>query len=330
MSFLFSLFHRVLMTLAPETAHRVVMASLRVMQWGRFRVLRGKLPGAPAIVVPGLSALRFRNRVGLAAGFDKNAEAFAALFSLGFGFVEIGTVTPEPQPGNPLPRIWRRPEMRALVNHMGFPGCGLDRFLAHVRRYRPYVRGAPLFANVGKNKATPNEAAVDDYAKGFRALENDVDGFVVNLSSPNTPGLFSLQTGEFLESIARVAPRTVPILVKLSPDLDSTELRALCEMVARDARFQGVVLTNTSRKLADSLTGLPAGGLSGAPLAERALECVGIARAALPAPKVVIGVGGIVDLVSARRFRAAGADLVELYTGFIYGGPPLVHALESL
>jgi dihydroorotate dehydrogenase len=165
---------------------------------------------------------------------------------------------------------------------------------------------------------------------GFGTLEDSVDGFVVNLSSPNTPGLVDLQTREFLTAIAEVSCEGKPLFVKLSPDLADGDLAGLCSLIAEDRRFTGVVLTNTSRHLAERLTGAPAGGLSGLPLAKRSLECVAIARKALPAPKLLIGVGGVCDAEGGRRMRAAGADLVEIYTGFVYRGPSLIRELKDI
>ncbi len=323
MEWLFSILHRCLLRLPPETAHRLGMIGLRAWQWLAFRVLQSRWRRAPAIQVSGLPRLTFRNRVGLAAGFDKSATAFAGLARLGFGFIEIGTVTPLAQSGNPRPRLWRIPP-RDLINHMGFNNCGLEEFRRHILRYRPFVAGIPLFANIGKNRATPNERAIADYRQGVEYLSACVDGFVINLSSPNTPGLIALQTEAFLESLAAILPPSLPAFLKLSPDLGDAGIAGLCEYIARSSRFTGVVLTNTSRELADRLHGAPEGGLSGESLAERSRACVSLAREKLPESKVIIGSGGLVDAARVKQMRDAGADLVELYTGLVYRGPRLV------
>jgi dihydroorotate dehydrogenase len=329
MSFMFFLriFHWFLLRLPPEPAHHLVIGLLGLLQRLPFRAAGKKLSSGPAVIsIPGFS-LRFPGRVGMAAGFDKNAQVFAALSRFGFGFVEVGTVTPKAQPGNPKPRIWRHGG-NALVNHLGFNGCGLQVFRANILKYRNLV-SVPLLANIGKGRETPNEAALEDYKQGIASLSDCVDGFVVNLSSPNTPGLFNLQSVAFLEGIAKCLPAGIPTWIKLSPDLENAELRELCDLINGESRFAGVVLTNTSRKLAESLVHAPQGGLSGVPLHERSLECVTIARERLKAPKVLIGVGGIFDAAGAKRMRAAGADLLEVYTGFIYRGPWLIRDLNE-
>ena len=318
-----------LLKLDPETAHHTVIALLKSYQWWHFRLLKQEL-GGEDLRVPGLPRLRFRSRVGLAAGFDKNAEVFAGLSRLGFGFIEVGTVTPLPQEGNPKPRIWRlRPD--ALVNALGFNNCGLSVFQKNLIRYRNAVSDFPLFANIGKGKLTPNEQAIDDYRQAFRALAHLVDGFVINVSSPNTPGLRSLQSTDFLEQVAKEIPVGKPVWFKFAPDLSESELLSLCEWIKREPRATGVVLTNTSRALADAQR-FPLGGLSGGPLFQRALECVSLARSVFREDKVIIGVGGVSSGEDARRMRKAGADLIEIYTGFIYQGPDIVrevsHALQ--
>jgi dihydroorotate dehydrogenase len=319
------LFHWFLLRLPPETSHGIVIRALRLWQclWARKPSL-----SRPAVHTVSGTRLAFPGRVGMAAGFDKNAEVFAALAGMGFGFIEVGTVTPLPQPGNPKPRIWRHGG-NSLVNSLGFNNCGLEAFRRHIARYRERV-GVPLLANIGKGKTTPNESALDDYQKGFAALADRVDGFVVNLSSPNTPGLRSLQSARFLENLARAVPEGKPTFVKLAPDLEDPELEELCRQIGAEKRFAGVVLTNTSRGLAEKLARAPVGGLSGRPLHERALECVTRGRAALGPGKTLIGVGGVFDMEGARRMRQAGADLVEIYTGFIYRGPALVRELRGL
>lgn len=320
--------------LPAEPAHDLGIRCLAWLQRLWFRGFQRSLPPAPGkapAVVVAAPRFRPRNRVGIAAGLDKQAECYAALGLLGAGFVEVGTVTPQPQAGNAKPRLWRHPKDRALVNAFGFNSVGADRFEANLRRYRDVtLERLPVLANVGKNKATPDEFAHDDYTKLFRQLENVVDGFVVNLSSPNTPGLRNLQNTQFLEQIARAAPPALPVFVKFSPDLSDGELRTLCEYLRGERRFAGAVVGNTSRRLAEERYRAQAGGLSGGPLFPRAQECVGIAREALGPEKLLIGVGGIVTTEAARRMKEAGADLVELYTGFIYGGPRFLRDVAAV
>jgi dihydroorotate dehydrogenase len=253
---------------------------------------------------------------------------FAALAQLGFGFIEVGTVTPEPQRGNPKPRIFRV-SPQALLNHLGFNNCGLVQFRQNLLAYRDLLQGFPLFANLGKGKATPNENALEDYDEGVRGLIDCVDGFVVNLSSPNTPGLRTLQNGLFLEKLAGIFPGSLPVWVKFAPDLENQEIVELCHQIKAERRFSGAVLTNTSRKLALGLPGKPDGGLSGFPLFERALECVAIARGALGPQKTLIAVGGITDGRRAQKMRSVGADLVEIYSGFVYRGPELIWEIKK-
>lgn len=325
--FLIAPLHRILLCFDPETSHHWVVRLLRLWQWFCYRVLRRRWVAAPAIHVPAVPELRFATRVGLAAGFDKNAAVFAGLARLGFGFLEVGTVTPLPQEGNPRPRIWRAPPLD-LINHLGFNNCGLEEFRQNLQRYRGVLQNVPIWANIGKNKATPNEQALDDYRRGFEALADQADAFVVNLSSPNTPGLTLLQSEPFLEGLAALLPKNRPTFLKFSPDLEDKEIDELCEYVAR-SRFRGVVLTNTSRKLAESLRQAPVGGLSGASLSERSLACVARARQKLPSSKLLVGSGGVVSVEAAQRLRTAGADLVEVYTGFVYKGPRLVREIGS-
>ncbi len=321
-------FHRLLLWLPPETAHALAKAFLQCLQWIRFHVQKRPFASPASIVVP-QCGFRFPARVGVAAGLDKNAEIFAGLAVLGAGFVEVGTVTPLPQPGNPKPRLWR-PAAGTLVNHMGFNSVGLEVFSQNIRRYRSRLPGFVLLANIGKNRTTPNADALADYAKGFQALQGLVDGFVVNLSSPNTPGLMQLQSEEFLAQIAQRVPAGVPVWIKLSPDLENAQLDRLATAVRDENRLAGIVLTNTSREMAEEVFSMPAGGLSGRPLFSRAIECVSIARQALGHKKSLIGVGGVWNRASAKQMRRAGADLVEVYTGLVYQGPGLLRELAGL
>lgn len=317
-------FHRLLLLCPAELAHNIGIAALKVYQmvWCRFVP---RVEKAPVMAIGKVrSPFKPVARVGLAAGFDKNAEVFAGLSTFGFGFIEIGTVTPLPQSGNPKPRLWRMPD-EALVNHLGFNSVGVDAVKRNILRLRKYS-ACPLLGNIGKNRNTPLEEALEDYKSLFETLQDCVDGFVINLSSPNTPGLKSLQNEDFLTQLAQHIPE-LPTLVKFSPDLANTDIQRLSQFVKDEPRFTGVVLTNTSRTLAEK-AGMDIGGLSGKPLFERSLECVQLARQSV-GKKTVIGVGGISSVVEAKKMFDAGADLIEVYTAFIYQGPSLISELNA-
>lgn len=313
-------FHQILLFLDPETAHHIAVSFLKTL------APRKKESFTPLILTR-LPKIKFKNRVGLAAGFDKNAEVFPGLSTLGFGFVEVGTVTPLAQKGNPPPRLWRT-ENETLVNQMGFNNCGLMRFKENFKKGKERV-SIPVFANIGKNKDTPNEKAWDDYEKGFLALKEDVDGFVVNVSSPNTPGLRNLQSEDFLQRIESLMPKDLPVFVKFSADLKQEELLPLLGFI-KQSQFAGVVLVNTSSVLAEKIAKKNVGGLSGRALFEKALEKVALAKESLREEKTIIGVGGISSKEDYLKIRKAGADLVELYTAFIYQGPQLIRTLSEL
>jgi dihydroorotate dehydrogenase len=271
-----------------------------------------------------LFGVRFPNPVGLAAGFDKDGRLVPILPALGFGFLEIGSVTLEPQPGNAKPRLFRVPDSRALVNRMGFNSEGARAVaLRLASRRRPAV---PLGINLGLNKGTEPKSAPASYARSFRILREHGDYFVVNVSSPNTPGLRDLQkAGELaaiLQAIAEANPAKKPVLVKLAPDLADEDFAAA--IAAAEKLAQGLVVANTtiSRDGVDEKWRAEAGGLSGAPLKARAVELVKRARSLTKLP--IIGVGGIETADDARERLAAGADLVQLYTGLVYGGPAVV------
>ena len=332
----YSVVRPLLFALEPETAHALSLRALRLLHGCGLSLL-----AAPARVHDPvqLLGLRFPNRVGLAAGLDKNGEAIDALAALGFGFVEVGTVTPRAQPGNPQPRLFRLPAAQALINRMGFNNDGLEAFLRHVRRSR---REVPLGLNIGKNAATPIEQALDDYAAGLRAVHAHADYVTVNVSSPNTRNLRQLQSDAALEHLlaglaeerARLADaqgRRVPLLLKVAPDLEPGQIAALADALHRHG-VDGVIATNTTLAR-DGVGGLrhaeEAGGLSGAPLRARADAVITQLRARLGSGYPIIGVGGIVDARDARAKREAGADLVQLYTGLIYQGPRLVGACAA-
>ena len=283
--------------------------------------------------------LKFRNPVGLAAGLDKNAVLTDELATLGFGFVEIGTVTPRPQPGNPAPRLFRLPQDEALINRMGFNNEGAATVAARLRQRSN--RQLIIGGNIGKNKDTPNEQAGDDYVAAFEALADVVDYFVVNVSSPNTPGLRELQDKEPLikllqqvqtRNLARATPR--PLLLKIAPDLTDAQLDDILE-IARETRLSGLVATNTTiarpeslRTPAAAVAAHGAGGLSGRPLRERATEVIRYLHQRSQGGLPIIGAGGIHSAQDALDKLAAGASLVQLYTGFIYEGPGLVRQIN--
>lgn len=326
----------VLFRLGPERAHRVAFLALQAAhRLGLSALLSGPVPRSPRRVM----GLEFPNPVGLAAGLDKNGEYIDALAALGFGFIEVGTVTPRPQPGNPAPRLFRLPEARALINRMGFNNKGIDHLLERVRRAK--FRGV-LGINIGKNFDTPVERAVDDYLIGLRKAYPHAGYIAVNISSPNTPGLRTLQYGETLERLlgalheerqrlARAHGRQVPIAVKIAPDLDAEEIRAIAQAV-RNCAMDAVIATNTTLSR-EGVEGLPhaqeAGGLSGAPLFARSTEVLRQLRQQLGADMPIIAAGGIMSGADAQAKMAAGADLVQIYTGFIYRGPALIREIAA-
>lgn len=278
--------------------------------------------------------LEFASPVGLAAGLDKNADHVDALGALGFGFIEVGTVTPRPQPGNPRPRLFRIPAHRAIINRMGFNNLGVDHAVRQLER-RKY--GGVVGVNIGKNRDTPIERAVDDYRHCLERVHGVADYVTVNISSPNTPGLRSLQGGEALDDLLaplvelrdrldRACSRHVPLLVKIAPDLDRDGIDAFCRAIERHG-IDGVIATNTTADhaaVAGSRHADEEGGLSGAPLMGPSTEVLQRLRAQLGESRPLLGVGGICSAEDAAEKRRAGADLVQLYTGLIYRGPGLI------
>ena len=320
-----------LFSLDPETAHHLALGCLRAVS--RF----SPLPGLLRAFRPGSNPTRvfdlaFPNPVGLAAGFDKNGVALPAWEALGFGFVEIGTVTARPQPGNPKPRIFRYPEKAALVNRLGFNNDGADTVAArlHALRARGRWPRIPVGINLGKSKATPIDEAADDYLYSFRKLREFADYLVLNVSSPNTPGLRSLQDAtalnELLQTIERdnvASPK--PILLKIAPDISFEHLDDIIAACERHG-LAGLIATNTTLDhSAVASAGDEAGGLSGTPLRARSTALVAAIKQRTQLP--IIGVGGIDDAESAREKFAAGAALVQVYTGYIYRGPGLLRDL---
>jgi dihydroorotate dehydrogenase len=325
-----------LFCLPPEAAHRWTMAALRVFSILPFgpavvKFFSGKVPHSEPLVVSGLA---FPNPVGLAAGLDKDAEAVAALGALGFGFVEVGTLTPKPQPGNPQPRLFRLPKDRGLINRMGFNNHGV---VAAAQRLKNRPAGLVVGGNIGKNKDTPNELAAQDYVLSLRALHPVVDFFTVNISSPNTPGLRALQSleplrelmREVLEERDRHQPRR-PVWVKLAPDLTNEELVDTAQLIV-SAGADGIIATNTTLSRSGLGTDplkveqMGTGGLSGAPLRQRSTDVIRVLRGAVGPDFPLIAVGGVLSGQDAREKKEAGATLVQVYTGLIYEGPQLVH-----
>ncbi|SCL25153.1 dihydroorotate oxidase A [Micromonospora rhizosphaerae] len=276
--------------------------------------------------------VEFPNPVGLAAGMDKDGLALPAWPALGFGFVEVGTVTAHAQPGNPRPRLFRLRDSEAVVNRMGFNNAGAEALAARLAAL-PRPIGVPLGISLGKSKVTPLDAAVEDYLASYRALRAHGDYFAVNVSSPNTPGLRSLQDKAHLDALLAALVGEKPVLVKIAPDLTEAAIAELLEVcLARGAA--GVIATNTTLArdglaAADRERGAEAGGLSGRPLAGRAREVVAFVHRETAGRLPVVGVGGILDPDDAARMFDAGASLVQLYTGFIYRGPALVRSIAG-
>ncbi len=281
--------------------------------------------------------LHFRNPIGLAAGFDKDGKYFRDLSTLGFGFIEIGTVTPRPQRGNSQPRLFRLPADKALINRMGFNNEGVDRMVTRLKKGKP--KGLIIGGNIGKHKDTPNERAFEDYAICFEKLYPWVDYFVVNVSSPNTPGLRALQDREPLEHLLNhlqylnsQKPKPKPILLKIAPDLNWAQLDDIVDIVLR-TKLAGIIATNTTisreglRTKQARIQQIGDGGLSGAPLRHRSTEVIRYLHRRTQGKVPIIGVGGIASYGDVREKLEAGATLVQLYTGLIYEGPPLVKKL---
>jgi dihydroorotate dehydrogenase len=324
--------------LDPEQAHDLTLNSIALLQntpadctWRQLRI------DDPVTV----AGLRFPNRIGLAAGLDKNGRCIDGLGAMGFGFVEVGTVTPLAQPGNPKPRIFRITQKQALINRLGFNNGGLAAFVANVKRSRTFrAQGGVLGLNIGKNAATPIERAQDDYLTTLDGVYPHADYITVNISSPNTSNLRALQGDAALDGLlgvlmarkARLAKASgaaaKPMFVKIAPDLDEAQVRAIANALLTHG-VEGVIATNTT-VARDAVQGLPhaseAGGLSGAPVREASNRVIAALRSLLGPTYPIIGVGGVMSAADAVAKRRAGADLVQIYTGLIYEGPPLVLA----
>lgn len=332
----YALLRPALFALDAETAHSLTLGSLKALQ--RLGLVRAPRNSGCARTVMGIA---FPNPVGLAAGLDKNGEYIDALGALGFGFIEIGTVTPRPQPGNPRPRLFRLPQAEAIINRMGFNNQGLDRLVANVHRSR--WRGV-LGINIGKNFDTPFQYAANDYVACLRKVYPLATYVTINISSPNTQGLRELQEATQLglllarlrserTALADRYGRRVPLALKIAPDLDHTRIAAIAELTQAYG-IDAVIATNTTIAR-DGVNALPhateSGGLSGAPLKPRATEVIRELSRALAGAVPLIGAGGIMSGADAREKIAAGASLVQIYTGLIYKGPRLVtECVEAL
>ncbi|MEZ5452779.1 MAG: quinone-dependent dihydroorotate dehydrogenase [Thiothrix sp.] len=327
---MYKLLRDALFLLPAETSHHLALDSLKLL--GKTGLL-GKpsaLSGKPVRVM----GIDFPNPVGLAAGLDKNGEYIDSLAALGFGFIEIGTVTPRPQPGNPKPRLFRLPEARGIINRMGFNNQGIDYLLENVRHAR--YQGV-LGINIGKNFDTPVEKAVEDYLIGLRKAYTHAHYITVNISSPNTPGLRKLQYGDDLKNLlhtlreeqAKLAQqygRYVPVAIKVAPDLNEAEIRDMA-LVFSSVQIDALIATNTTLDKS-SVEGLQhaqeQGGLSGGPLTQHSTEVIRQFRADMDSAIPIIGVGGILSGADAKAKLEVGASLVQVYSGFIYRGPELI------
>lgn len=327
----YSLVRPLLFTLPPEMAHHFTLHSLRALNGLKLtQLIFGKVPRIPCTVM----GLNFPNPVGLAAGMDKNAEYIDSLAALGFGFIEVGTVTPRAQSGNPKPRLFRLPRAGAVINRMGFNNQGVDQLVKNIQQAS---FGGLLGINIGKNFDTPLEKAVDDYLVCLHKVYAVADYVTVNISSPNTPGLRQLQLGEELDrllsalknaqlQLAKVHKKYVPLVVKIAPDLSEAELVAIANQLLA-SQIDGVIATNTSLSrvgVENQPSANEMGGLSGAPLLGRATQVVQQLSAALQGQIPIIAAGGVMSGADAQEKIKAGASLVQIYTGLIYRGPMLV------
>ena len=337
---MYKLFRPLLFSVDPESVHALLFGALSLpMRLPGFQTfLRSMFTVQHPRLERKLLGLTFSNPVGLAAGFDKDAKLIDTLTCFGFGFIEIGTLTPKPQPGNDRPRLFRLPQDQALINRMGFNNEGADAAAGRLKRRSSRII---IGGNIGKNKVTPNEAAQEDYVACFNTLYEYVDYFVVNVSSPNTPGLRELQEKEPLRQLLRTVkdlsrqkPVPKPVLLKIAPDLTEGQLDDIISIL-QSTGVDGVVATNTTisrdglQTPSDDVQRIGNGGLSGKPLAERATKIIRYLRMKLGKDYPIIGVGGIMTPQDALEKLEAGADLVQIYTGFIYEGPGLVKQINE-
>lgn len=343
---MYALLKPLLFSFSPEKAHHYTVNLLRFAASNPLgRALLRSWYGTESVSKPvDVMGLRFPNAVGLAAGFDKDGKYIDAMALLGFGFVEVGTVTPLPQDGNPQPRLFRLPADKALINRMGFNNEGLDALAQRLKALRqrgPVPGGMIIGGNIGKNKITPNEDAYLDYLRCFDALYPWVDYFVVNVSSPNTPNLRALQDKAPLMQLLHLLQESnrkqrvpKPILLKIAPDLTVEQLDDIAEIV-QNTGIAGLIATNTTISRAGlstpetAVTDIGAGGLSGAPVRARSTEVIRYLRQKLGPDPVIIGVGGIDSPEAAREKMEAGANLVQVYSGMVYEGPGLIKRICS-
>lgn len=324
----------------PETIHHFTFKMVKLMMHlpGMFGFTKSMYEVKDDRLKRNVMGIDFPNPVGLAAGFDKDAKLFDELSAYDFGFIEIGTLTPQAQPGNPLPRLFRVSKDHALINRMGFNNGGVEEAVYRLSKKKTDVI---IGGNIGKNKVTPNEEATEDYVKCFNALFKYVDYFVVNVSSPNTPGLRELQEKEPLMNLlntlhalnnAKETPK--PIALKIAPDLTNSQLDDIIE-IAKEVKLAAVIATNTTIDRSGLTTSAPqidkigAGGLSGAPVRKRSTEVVQYLKSGIPETTAIIAVGGIFTGADALEKLNAGADLIQIYTGFIYEGPSIVKNINK-
>ncbi|MBC8396025.1 quinone-dependent dihydroorotate dehydrogenase [Flavobacteriaceae bacterium] len=325
----------VLFLIDPEKVHNIIFSSIKILfkfPFVKFLVSKFYIIDDSRLE-KSLFGIKFKNPVGLAAGFDKNAQLYEELTSFGFGFIEIGTVTPKPQSGNPKKRLFRLVEDSAIINRMGFNNIGVEEVIENLKKNKSTLIGG----NIGKNKITPNYLAIDDYVTSFNMLFDFVDYFVVNVSSPNTPNLRDLQEKEPLTklinsliSINRNKKKPKPILLKIAPDLNNNQLLDIISIV-KDTGLDGVIATNTTinRNNLKSVNKNELGGLSGKPLTSRSTEVIKFISKNSNKTIPIIGVGGINTVADALEKFDAGADLIQIYTGFIYEGPNLIRSINK-
>lgn len=325
---MYNAIRKILFQLDEETAHHVTLVSLQVAYQLGITSHFNKLVSNPVK----LMGIEFPNRIGLAAGLDKDAEYVAALASLGFGFIEVGTITPRAQTGNPKPRLFRLPQQEAIINRMGFNNKGA---VAASERLKAMKYRGIVGVNIGKNRDTPLEKANEDYLYCFDVLKDYATYFTINISSPNTEGLRSLQHGELLASLLKQLKakqqqenRYIPIVVKIAPDLTSEELKDIAQIITAE-KIDGVIATNTTLQR-PGVDSKEAGGLSGTPLFNVSTDVLRQLRQLLPNEIPIIASGGIMDEKTAQKKFAAGATLLQLYTGLIYRGPKLIAELAKL
>ncbi|MBS1198859.1 MAG: dihydroorotate oxidase [Proteobacteria bacterium] len=331
---LYSALQKILFRFNPETAHHLGMLGMAMAKTAHLSgLLAGKVPDSPVEVM----GLKFRNAVGLAAGLDKDGDYIDALAAFGFGAIEVGTVTPRPQPGNPKPRLFRLPEYQAIINRMGFNNRGVDYLIEQVRKSSFQKNGGILGINIGKNATTPIEQAAEDYLICLDKVYNDSSYVAINISSPNTKNLRELQKDDALDDLlgrlkarqtelAARHGRYVPLALKIAPDLDDTQITAIADALRRH-RMDAVIATNTTlgrQGIENSPYASETGGLSGAPVFEKSTAVLKQLAEKLAGEVPIIGVGGILSGADAVAKIEAGAKLVQIYSGYIFRGPELV------